>query len=94
MRHLMDAADFSIDVWTFGAKLPGMEDDDRHLARVNVDVELDDAAVASAVTAGTRRSMKGNKGRNTKPQLALRSLLHRAGYLFRIHDRSLPGHPT
>lgn len=32
-------------------------------------------------------------GKNTKPELALRSLLHRNGYRFRLHDRRLPGSP-
>jgi DNA mismatch endonuclease (patch repair protein) len=30
---------------------------------------------------------------NTKPELILRSLLHRAGYRFRLHVARLPGHP-
>src|SRR5271166_412112 len=33
------------------------------------------------------------KGRNTKPELAVRSALHRAGFRFRLHQRDLPGHP-
>ena len=33
------------------------------------------------------------KGKDTKPELALRSLLHRAGLRFRIHDQRLPGKP-
>ena len=37
--------------------------------------------------------MRANKGTNTKPELVVRSLLHRAGYRFRIHGRSLPGTP-
>lgn len=32
-------------------------------------------------------------GRNTRPEVALRSLLHRAGFRFRLHDRTLPGKP-
>jgi DNA mismatch endonuclease (patch repair protein) len=32
-------------------------------------------------------------GRNTRPEVALRSLLHRAGFRFRLHDRKLPGKP-
>ena len=32
-------------------------------------------------------------GRNTGPEVALRSLLHRAGFRFRLHDRTLPGKP-
>jgi DNA mismatch endonuclease, patch repair protein len=32
-------------------------------------------------------------GKNTKPELIVRSLLHRMGYRFRLHDRNLPGRP-
>ena len=38
-------------------------------------------------------NMSRIRGSNTKPELALRSLLHRAGFRFRLHDRSLPGRP-
>lgn len=31
--------------------------------------------------------------RNTKPELALRSMLHRAGFRFRLHVKDLPGKP-
>jgi len=31
--------------------------------------------------------------RNTKPELAVRSLLHRMGYRFRLHRKDLPGKP-
>lgn len=37
--------------------------------------------------------MSGIRGRNTKPELLVRSGLHRMGYRFRLHDRSLPGRP-
>lgn len=30
---------------------------------------------------------------NTKPELAVRSLLHRMGYRFRLHRKDLPGKP-
>lgn len=33
------------------------------------------------------------KNRNTKPELAVRSLLHRMGYRFRLHRADLPGKP-
>ena len=33
------------------------------------------------------------KGRNTKPELAVRSLLHRMGYRFRLLRADLPGKP-
>lgn len=32
-------------------------------------------------------------GRNTKPELAVRKMLHAAGYRYRLHDRKLPGTP-
>lgn len=37
--------------------------------------------------------MAGIGGRNTKPELLIRSGLHRMGYRFRLHDRRLPGKP-
>jgi DNA mismatch endonuclease, patch repair protein len=42
-----------------------------------------------------RRSwnMSRIRARDTKPELRLRSLLHRMGYRFRLHDLSLPGRP-
>jgi DNA mismatch endonuclease (patch repair protein) len=33
------------------------------------------------------------KGKDTKPELQVRKLLHRAGYRFRLHRRDLPGTP-
>lgn len=33
------------------------------------------------------------RGTNTKPELAVRSLLHRMGYRFRLHRKDLPGTP-
>jgi len=38
-------------------------------------------------------NMSRIKGKNTKPELQLRSLLHRAGFRFRLHDSRLPGKP-
>lgn len=32
-------------------------------------------------------------GKDTKPEIAVRSLLHRAGYRFRLHKSNLPGKP-
>lgn len=32
-------------------------------------------------------------GRNTKPEIAVRSVIHRLGYRFRLHQRNLPGKP-
>ncbi|NVN37729.1 very short patch repair endonuclease [Komagataeibacter swingsii] len=33
------------------------------------------------------------KGKNTKPELRVRRALHAAGFRYRLHDKSLPGHP-
>lgn len=33
------------------------------------------------------------RGKNTKPELAIRSALHRRGFRFRLHRRELPGKP-
>lgn len=37
--------------------------------------------------------MAGIGARNTSPELQVRSLLHRAGYRFRLHVAALPGKP-
>lgn len=33
------------------------------------------------------------KGRDTKPELLVRAVVHRMGYRFRVHRRDLPGNP-
>jgi DNA mismatch endonuclease, patch repair protein len=46
------------------------------------------------VDSATRsRMMAGIRGRNTKPEILIRSLLHRQGFRFRLHARNLPGKP-
>ena len=40
-----------------------------------------------------RKTMAGNRGSNTKPELFLRSAIQAMGYRFRTHDRNLPGTP-
>lgn len=37
--------------------------------------------------------MRRVRGKDTKPERLLRSALHRAGFRFRLHRRSLPGAP-
>ncbi|MFN3716863.1 MAG: very short patch repair endonuclease [Thiobacillus sp.] len=50
--------------------------------------------MADVVDAATRsRMMSGIRGRNTKPEILVRSLLHREGFRFRLHARDLPGRP-
>lgn len=38
-------------------------------------------------------NMSRIRGKNTKPEVKLRSMLHQAGFRFRIHDNRLPGKP-
>jgi DNA mismatch endonuclease (patch repair protein) len=46
------------------------------------------------VDASTRsRMMSGIRGKNTKPELQIRRLLHRYGFRFRLHVVNLPGKP-
>ena len=46
------------------------------------------------VDAATRsRMMAGIRGQHTKPELLIRSGLHRMGFRFRLHGSRLPGRP-
>ena len=50
--------------------------------------------MADIVSPETRsRMMSGIRGRNTRPELVLRSALHARGFRFRLHVRDLPGKP-
>ena len=40
-----------------------------------------------------RRTMQAVKSKNTKPEMAIRRLLHAAGYRYRLHRKDLPGRP-
>jgi DNA mismatch endonuclease (patch repair protein) len=44
-----------------------------------------------ASSSGVRASMRGNRGRDTRPELALRALLHRRGLRYRVSARPLRG---
>ena len=37
--------------------------------------------------------MSGIRGKNTKPEILVRKLLHAAGFRFRLHRKDLPGKP-
>jgi len=39
------------------------------------------------------RNMAAIRGKNTKPEIRIRSLLHSLGYRFRLHRKDLPGKP-
>ncbi|OXM49347.1 very short patch repair endonuclease [Amycolatopsis alba DSM 44262] len=44
-----------------------------------------------ASSAGARASMRGNRSRDTEPELALRRLLHRRGLRYRVSARPIVG---
>ena len=49
---------------------------------------------ADIVSTSVRsRMMAAVKGKNTKPELVIRSALHRRGFRFRLHRKGLPGRP-
>lgn len=50
--------------------------------------------MTDVVDAATRsRMMAGIRGRDTRPEIALRRELHARGFRFRLHERKLPGRP-
>jgi len=50
--------------------------------------------VADRLTVRERSwNMSRIRSKDTKPEIAVRSLLHRMGYRFRLHRRDLPGKP-
>lgn len=50
--------------------------------------------MVDVVDSATRsRMMSGIRGRNTKPEILIRSLLHRQGFRFRLHVSDMPGKP-
>jgi len=50
--------------------------------------------MVDVVDSTTRsRMMSGIRGHNTRPEMLIRSLLHRQGFRFRLHVRDLPGKP-
>lgn len=50
--------------------------------------------MTDVVDRATRsRMMSGIRAKDTKPEIALRRLLHRAGLRYRLHGTKLPGRP-
>jgi len=46
------------------------------------------------ISAEARSRLMGRvRGKDTKPELAVRSILHRMGFRFRLHRKDLPGRP-
>jgi DNA mismatch endonuclease (patch repair protein) len=53
-----------------------------------------ESKLADIVTPEVRsKMMSGIRGRDTKPEMTVRRYLHRCGFRYRLHDRSLPGVP-
>lgn len=52
-----------------------------------------DAGIDMFTSQKRSEIMSQVRGKNTKPELKIRSLLHRMGYRFRLHCRDLPGNP-
>lgn len=47
----------------------------------------------STLTEQRSSVMRAVRGRDTKPEIAVRRLLHRMGYRYRLHRSDLPGKP-
>lgn len=45
------------------------------------------------VNDNVRKVMRANKGKDTKPELIVRRLVHGMGYRYRLHRKDLPGKP-
>jgi DNA mismatch endonuclease, patch repair protein len=43
--------------------------------------------------AARSERMSRVRSKDAKPEMMVRSLVHRMGYRYRLHDRSLPGNP-
>ena len=53
----------------------------------------DGADDSPAVTEARSRVMRGNRSKDTRPEMLVRRALHGLGYRFRVHVRGLPGTP-
>jgi DNA mismatch endonuclease (patch repair protein) len=50
--------------------------------------------MADRITAAQRSALMAKiRGKDTRPEMAVRSLLHGAGFRFRLHAKDLPGRP-
>lgn len=49
--------------------------------------------VDTLTKAGRSERMSRIRGKDTRPELALRSAMHRLGFRFRLHGNMLPGRP-
>ena len=49
--------------------------------------------LVTGISEQRSRNMSAIKSKNTKPEIAVRKLLHSMGYRFRLHRKDLPGSP-
>jgi DNA mismatch endonuclease (patch repair protein) len=65
--------------------------DGQRLARMDIEYSKGQSDIFSKA----RRSqiMSRVRGKNTQPEMAVRSILHAAGFRYRLHRRDLPGNP-
>ena len=61
--------------------------------RINIFYELPNSEMDKFSPEKRSRNMAQIKGKNTKPEILVRSLLHCMGYRFRLHGKKLPGKP-
>ena len=45
------------------------------------------------ISESRRKNMAAIRGKNTKPELAVRRFLHASGFRYRLHAKNLPGRP-
>lgn len=45
------------------------------------------------VSDATRAVMRANRGKDTKPEMVVRRLVHGMGFRYRLHHKGLPGKP-
>ena len=64
------------------------------MTRTEPPLRTDTAQVPEPPPNSNRRAlMRRIRGRDTKPELSVRRLLHRLGYRYRLHAGDLPGRP-
>ncbi|MDQ2840580.1 MAG: very short patch repair endonuclease [Acidobacteriota bacterium] len=49
--------------------------------------------ITSRTDPARSATMRSVRSEDTRPELLIRSILHRLGYRYRLHDKSLPGKP-
>ena len=64
-------------------------------ARVGTDITPEDIVTVTDVHSKQQRSfnMSRIRGKDTKPEMIVRSLVHQMGFRFRLHRKDLPGKP-